>query len=89
LPEGFELRTLEFPAHLDGRTVADIAPRSHYGVHVLAIKRRDPVTGRIVTELPGPTTRLATGDDLVVVGTSDGLAQFMAALATGVENAPK
>ena len=89
LPEGFELRTLEFPAHLDGRTVAELAPRSHYGVHVLAIKRRDPVTGHISTELPGPTTRLVTGDDLVVIGTSDGLAQFTAALATGVENEPK
>ncbi|MGD1019461.1 MAG: chloride channel protein [Verrucomicrobiia bacterium] len=89
LPEGFELRTLEVPAHLDGRTVADIAPRSHYGVHVLAIKRRDPVTGRIVTELPGPATRLISGDDLIVVGTSDGLARFTAALATGIENASK
>ena len=89
LPEGFELRTVEFPAHLESRTVAELAPRSHYGVHVLAIKRRDPVTGRSTTELPGPTTRLALGDDLVVVGTSDGLAQLMAALATGVENGPK
>ncbi len=58
-------------------------------MHVLAIKRRDPVTGRIVTELPGPATRLIGGDDLVVVGTSDSLAQFMAALATGIENEPK
>ncbi len=89
LPEGIELRTVEFPVHLESRTVADIAPRSHYGVHVLAIKRRDPVTGRSIAELPGPETRLAPGDDLVVVGTSDGLAQFMAALATGVENGPK
>ncbi len=89
LPEGFELRTVEFPAHLESRTVAELAPRSHYGVHVLAIKRRDPVTGRSTTELPGPTTRLVPGDDLVVVGTSDGLAQLMAALATGVENGPK
>jgi CIC family chloride channel protein len=86
LPEGFEVRTLEFPVHLDGRTLADIAPRSHYGVHVLAIKRREPVTGRIMTELPGPLTRLATGDDLVVVGTSEGLDNFAAALATSVEN---
>jgi len=89
LPEGFELRTVEFPAHLETRTVAELAPRSHYGVHVLAIKRRDPVTGRSTTELPGPTTRLVPGDDLVVVGTSDSLAQLMAALATGVENGPK
>ena len=89
LPEGFEVRTIEVPPHLDDRTVAELAPRSHYGVHVLAIKRRDAVTGRITTELPGPTTRLVTGDGLVVVGTSNGLAQFVAVLATGVENGPK
>jgi chloride channel protein, CIC family len=89
LPEGFELRTLEFPVHLEGRTVAELAPRSHYGVHVLAIKRRDAVTGRIITELPGPTTRLTAGDDLIVVGTSEALDKFAAALATSVENGPK
>ena len=57
------------------------------GVHVLAIKRRDPLTGRMVTEMAGPASRLATGDDLVVIGTSHGLSQFMAMLATGIENA--
>jgi K+/H+ antiporter YhaU regulatory subunit KhtT len=88
LPEGFELRTVEVPAHLDGRTLANLAPRSHYGVHVLAIKRHNPVTGRSVTEMPGPDTRLTAGDDLVVIGKFDGLAQFCAALATGVENSP-
>jgi K+/H+ antiporter YhaU regulatory subunit KhtT len=89
LPEGFELRTLEYPPHLDGRTLAELAPRSQYGVHVLAIKRREPVTGRFATELPGPTARLMTGDDLVVVGTSEALARFTTALATGIENGPK
>jgi CIC family chloride channel protein len=89
LPEGFEVRTLELPVHLDGRTLAELAPRSGYGVHVLAVKRRDPVTGRIITELPAPTTRLATGNDLVVIGTSENLAKFMGALATSVENEPK
>jgi CIC family chloride channel protein len=88
LPEGFELRTVELPAHLDGRTLANLAPRSNYGVHVLAIKRHNPVTGRSVTEMPGPDTRLTAGDDLVVIGKFDGLAQFLAALATGVENGP-
>jgi len=89
LPEGFEVRTLELPAHLDGRTLAELAPRSRYGVHVLAIKHRDPVTGRMVTELPAPTTRLRSGNDLVAIGKSEGLAQFMQALATSVENQPK
>jgi len=89
LPEGFEFRSLELPVHLDGRTLAELAPRSHYGVHVVAIKRRDPVTGRPITELPAATTRLAAGNELVVIGTSENLAQFMQALATSVENEPK
>jgi chloride channel protein, CIC family len=86
LPEGFELRTVEVPSHLGGRTLAELAPRSSHGVHVLAIKRRDPVTGRSVTEMPDSTVRLTDGDDLVVIGKFQGLADFMAALATGVEN---
>jgi len=86
LPEGFELRTVELPAHLDGRTLANLAPRSNYGIHILAIKRRDPVTGRSLTEMPDPGTRLTAGDDLVVIGKFDSLAQFLADLATGVEN---
>jgi len=89
LPEGFELRTVELPSHLDGRTVAELSPRSNYGVHILAIKRRDPVTGRSITEMPEPARRLAAGDDLVVIGKFDSLAQFLAALATGVENEVK
>ena len=86
LPEGFELRTAELPSHLDGRTLSELAPRASYGVHILAIKRRDPVTGRSITEMPEPGKRLAAGDDLVVIGKSDSLAQFMASLVAGVEN---
>lgn len=89
LPEGFELRTVELPVHLDGRTLSELAPRSNYGVHVLAIKRRDPVTGRNVTEMPEPGSRLTNGDDLVVIGKSENLSQFQAALAAGIENEAK
>ncbi len=89
LPEGFELRTVELPAHLNGRTLAELAPRSSYGVHILAIKRRDPITGRSLTEMPEPTSRLSAGDDLVVIGKAESLAQFMAALVPAVENAAK
>ena len=86
LPEGFEVRTLELPVHLNGRTLAELAPRSSYSVHILAIKRRDSVTGRNITEMPEPTTRLFTGDDLVVIGKDGGLEQFVAALTPTVEN---
>jgi CIC family chloride channel protein len=86
LPEGFELRTVELPAQLGGRTLAELAPRASYGVHILAIKRRDPVTGRSLTEMPEPATRLVVGDDLVVIGKSESLALFRAALTPTVEN---
>jgi CIC family chloride channel protein len=86
LPEGIELRTAELPAHLVGRTLAELAPRSRYGVHVLAIKHRDPLTGRPVTAMPEPETRLADGDDLVVIGKSGDIERFMGALAPSIEN---
>ena len=49
-------------------------------------ERRDPVTGRSLTEMPEPTTRLVAGDDLAVIGKSENLAQFRAALVPTVEN---
>jgi CIC family chloride channel protein len=89
LPEGFEVHTLEVPPHQDGRALSELTPRTGYDVHVLVIRRRDPVTGRTITEMPGPAARLNTGDDLVVIGKSHGIAQFMATLATGIENTEK
>ena len=88
LPEGFELRTVELPAHLEGRTLAELAPRSTYGVLVIAVKHRNPVTGRTLVDLPDSQTRFRTDDRLVVIGTFENIAGFMAALATDVANAP-
>lgn len=81
LPEGFELRTVELPVDHAGRTLAQLAPRSAYNVHVLALKRRDPQTGRDSVQIPGPDLRLEPGDRLVVIGRFEGIAQFLAALA--------
>lgn len=89
LPEGFELRTVELPPHLGGRTITDLAPRTSYGVHVLAIKRRDPITGRSLTEMPESSTRLVVGDDLVVIGKTESIKQFRTALAPPIENVTK
>lgn len=89
LPEGFEVRTIEVPPHQSGRTLSELAPRTGYDVHVLVIRRHDPVTGRTVTEMPGPAARLNAGDDLVVIGKSHGIAQFLATMATGIENMEK
>jgi CBS domain-containing protein len=84
LPEGFELRSIEIPAHCAGTTLARLAPRSGYGVHVLAVTRRDPLTGRDKVELPEPQTSLRGGDRLVVIGRFEGIAAFLAGLATDI-----
>ena len=81
LPEGFELRTVELPAQCIGQTLAQLAPRSSFGVHVLAVKRRDPLTGKDSVELPGPQMLLRNGDRLAVIGQGDGISRFITALA--------
>lgn len=87
LPEGFELRTVELPVTSAGKTLAQLAPRSDYGVHVIAVKHRDLETGRDVVELPGPQRKLSGGDRLVIIGTFEGIACFMASLATELSSA--
>lgn len=83
LPEGFELRTVEIPAHCAGKTLAELAPRSTFGVHALAHRHRDAATGQDSVSLPGPQTKFEAGDRLTVIGPFAGTAQFMASLATG------
>ena len=82
LPEGFDLRTIELPAQCVGQTLAQLAPRSGFGVHVLAVKHRNPLTGQDSVELPAPQTKLGAGDRLAVIGQSDGISRFVAALNT-------
>ena len=86
LPEGFELRTVELPPGLEGRTLAEVAPRSSFGVHVVAVKRRDPLTGRDITTMPEPQMRFSRSDSLVVIGTFEHIATFVEALANNVAN---
>ena len=80
LPEGFELLTVTVPEQYTGQTLAQLAPRSSFGVHVLAVKRRNQVTGQDSVELPEPQMQLREGDRLAVIGQSDGIARFVAAL---------
>jgi CIC family chloride channel protein len=86
LPEGFELRAVELPSHLEGRALAELAPRSRFGVHVVVVKRREPLTGRETTVMPEPQMRFRAGDNLVVIGTFEHIAQFAGALANDVAN---
>jgi CIC family chloride channel protein len=73
LPEGFAIRTLVVPRSLEGRTLAEIAPRSVFGVHVLQIRRYNPFRRRNTAELPGPDSVLRAYDRLVVIGSGAGM----------------
>ena len=86
LPEGFELRAVELPPHLENRTLAELAPRSGFGVHVVVVKRRDPLTGRVTTLMPEPQMRFRAGDNVVVIGTFEQIEQFVGALANSIAN---
>jgi CIC family chloride channel protein len=85
LPQGFQLQTVVVPATYEGRMISDLAPRSTYGVHALALKRRDPLTGQEHVDLPGPKTVLRAGDRLTIIGKFENIAEFMSALALPIE----
>lgn len=87
LPEGFAIRTLVVPAALHDRTLAEVAPRSEFGVHVLQIRRHDPFRRRNVAELPGPDTRLRAWDRLIVIGSDDAIRAMQRALDLDAEAA--
>ncbi len=84
LPAGFQVRTLVVPEHLGGRTLAALAPRSAYGVHVLQVTHLDPASGREIIELPGPTSQLRADDRLVVIGPAEGIGRLEDALTPPV-----
>ncbi len=81
LPEGFELQSIELPPHLADCTLADLSPRSAFGVHVIALRRPDPMIGRDSIKLAEPHFPLNAGDRLVVIGKADSIARFTDALA--------
>jgi len=84
LPTGFQLQTVLVPAALEGQTISEVAPRARHSVHVLAVHRGGGVSGREPVEMPGPGTRLHTGDKLVIIGAVEDIAAFISALATTV-----
>jgi Trk K+ transport system NAD-binding subunit len=75
LPEKHRLVEVAVPAAIEGRTVAESALRSRYGVSVLAVKRRarDGGERRFV---PEPSDRFARGDVLVVLGSDEAIARL-------------
>ena len=75
LPEKHRLAEVDVPAVIAGRTVAEAALRSRYGVSVLAVKRltREGFEHRFV---PEPSDRFAHGDVLVVLGSDEAIARL-------------
>lgn len=73
LPENHHFVEMDVPTAIEGRTIAEAALRSQFGVSILAVKRmgRDGVERRFV---PGPGERLVHGDVLVVLGSDESLA---------------
>jgi CIC family chloride channel protein len=75
LPEKHRLMEVDVPPSIEGRTVAESALRSRYGVSVLAVKRmsRQGLERRFV---PEPSDRFEHGDVLVVMGSDEAIARL-------------
>jgi CIC family chloride channel protein len=75
LPEKHRLIEVDVPSWIEGRTVAEAALRSRYGVSVLAVKRmtRDGIEKGFV---PAPDDRFQHGDVLVILGSEEGIARL-------------
>jgi CIC family chloride channel protein len=75
LPEKHHLVEIDVPSAIEGRTIAEAALRSRYGVSVLAVKRleRDGFERRFV---PEPGDRFAHGDVIVVLGSDEAIARL-------------
>jgi voltage-gated potassium channel len=71
--EDLQLEALKIPhgCRLAGRTIKELELRPRYGLQVLAIKRR----GQYLPN-PGPEQGVLEDDVLVVVGTTESVAQF-------------
>lgn len=82
LPSEHEYAEIDAPASFFGRTVADLALRARYGVHLLAVRQHAPrvtADGRSTYEAklvrdPDDRHVIAEGDRLGLVGTADRLA---------------
>ncbi len=76
LPEKHRLEEVDVPVEIEGRTLAEAALRSRYGVSILAVKRLTPegVERRFV---PAPADRFTHGDVLVVLGSEEAIARLL------------
>ncbi len=86
LDDGIEVWVEELVLHpnsgLLGRTVGDIDIRRQYGVTLVALRHhietKEGELDRVSTTIPDANTYLQAGDELIVLGTREGLAQLEA-----------
>lgn len=76
LPEGFEVASVSVPPDVVGKSLRELDPRRTWGFYVLQITRLDPARGTRVVEMPAPDSVLQAHDQLVVVGPTEGIANF-------------
>jgi len=84
LPEGIRLTTLTVPPTFAGRSLGQLQLRSQYNLHVIQIRRRDPVTGTTTNFMPGADTKLQTDDELITIGPTEGVASLQLAMYSTV-----
>ncbi|MCZ7667816.1 MAG: TrkA C-terminal domain-containing protein [Chloroflexi bacterium] len=66
-------------SELTGETVGDIDVRRRFGVTLVAVRHREgPAGKRGSTVIPDASTYLQAGDELIVLGTRESLAQLEA-----------
>jgi CBS domain-containing protein len=75
LPEKHRLEEVDVPVEIEGRSLAEAALRSRYGVSILAVKRLTP-DGLEKRFVPAPNDKFLHGDVLVVLGSEDAIARL-------------
>ncbi len=85
VPEGSTIQTLIAPPNLDGRTIADITPRSTFRVHVLQIAHHDAFGRKLGTELASADSVLRANDRLVVIGSREDIQRLQQTLRAEVD----
>jgi CIC family chloride channel protein len=76
LGDGYVIRELTLPPHLQGRSLRELAVRERTQVHVLLVRGRTADGRTRPVQVPGADYVLREGDSLVAAGTSEALRRF-------------
>jgi CIC family chloride channel protein len=76
LGDGYVIRELTLPPHLQGRSLRELAVRERTQVHVLLVRGKTADGRTRPVQVPGADYVLGEGDSLVAAGTSEALHRF-------------